>query len=76
MTILRKSIVTQMNFVAILTKSLHLIVDLFADATNFRKTMIDKEKYLHYCYFDAKIEKNLDLHKIIPIFVFENRKIA
>ena len=55
----RKVIVTQAHIVTILTKSFHLIVNLFRDSTMLRKAMIDKKQYFH----SAKIAKKFGIMK-------------
>ena len=64
-----KIIIAEMDFIAIFTQALHLIMNLLTDATDLRETVIDEEQYLHFHYFRAKIRKNLELNKIICIFV-------
>ena len=67
-----KIIIAEMDFIAIFTQALHLIMNLLTDATHFRKSVIDEEQYLHFHYFAAKVGKNLELNKIICIFVVVN----
>jgi hypothetical protein len=55
----RKVIVTKAHIVTILTKSFHLIVNLFRDSTMLRKAMIDKKQYFH----SAKIAKKFGIMK-------------
>lgn len=64
-----KVIVAEMDFIAVFAQSFHLVMDLLTDATNLGETVIDEEQYLHLHNFLAKIGKNLELNKIIRIFV-------
>ncbi len=71
-----KVIVAEMNFIAVFTQALHLIMDLLTDATDLGETVIDEEQYLHLHNFLAKIGKNLELNKNIRIFVVVKEEMA
>ena len=55
MAIRIKVIITEVDFVTILTKTLDLIMDLLTDATDLRKTVINKEQNLHINIICGKI---------------------
>ena len=61
MAIRIKIIVTDMDFVTILTQPFYLIMYFLTDATDFRKTVINQEEYLHIVLFWGKIKKKFGI---------------